>query len=127
VEAQVLEARRGPRAALDFLADVAGPSRAGRRRPRAGRRDRHGHRRGGARQPTLAFIRASAEHAEGLLTSDVSLLQHASAQLPDLWARACAVEDQGVLLAAAGRDREPIRSLKEALREYDRLGARRGE
>jgi len=46
----------------------------------------------------------------GLLTSDVSLLQHASAQLPDLWARACAVEDQGVLLAAAGRDREAIRS-----------------
>jgi hypothetical protein len=36
------------------------------------------------------------------------------------------VEDQGVLLAAAGRDREAIRSLKEALREYDRLGARRG-
>ena len=76
--------------------------------------------------PTLAFIRASAEHAEGLLTSDVSLLQHASAQLPDPWARACAVEDQGVLLAASGRDREAIRSLEEALREYDRLGARRG-
>ncbi len=71
LEAQVLETRRGPRAALDFLADragrparaqvgaadrsgqraVAGPGRAGRRRPRAGRPDRHGHRRGGARQP----------------------------------------------------------------------------
>jgi DNA-binding CsgD family transcriptional regulator len=35
------------------------------------------------------------------------------------------VEDQGVLLAAAGRDREAIRSLEEALRKYDRLGARR--
>jgi DNA-binding CsgD family transcriptional regulator len=76
--------------------------------------------------PTLAVIRASAEHAKGLLTSDVSLLQHASAQLPDPWARACAVEDQGVLLAAAGRDRDAIRSLEEALREYDRLGARPG-
>ena len=75
--------------------------------------------------PTLAFIRASAEHAEGLLTSDVSLLQHASTELPDPWARACAVQDQGVLLAAAGRDREAIRSLEEALREYDRLRARR--
>jgi hypothetical protein len=75
--------------------------------------------------PTLAVIRASAEHAEGLLTSDVSLLQHASAQLPDPWARACAVEDQGVLLAAAGRDRDAIRSLEEALREYDRLGRAR--
>ena len=76
--------------------------------------------------PTLAFIRASAKHAEGLLTSDVSLLQHASTELPDPWARACAVQDQGVLLAAAGRDREAIRSLEEALREYDRLRARRG-
>ena len=53
--------------------------------------------------PTLAFIRSSAEHAEGLLTSDVFLLQHASAQLADPWARASAVEDQGVLLAASGR------------------------
>ena len=31
-----------------------------------------------------------------------------------------------MLLAAAGRDREAIRSLEEALREYDRLRARRG-
>ena len=146
VEAQVLEARRGPRAALDFLADVlAGlpehrsvlltdPASAPwlvRVALAAGDREQAARivtaigevARG---NPTLAFIRASAEHAEGLLTSDASLLQHASAQLPDPWARACAVEDQGVLLAAAGRDREAIRSLEEALREYDRLGARRG-
>ena len=32
----------------------------------------------------------------------------------------------GVLLAAAGREREAIRSLEEALRKYERLGARRG-
>jgi DNA-binding CsgD family transcriptional regulator len=146
LEAQVLEARRGPRAALDFLADVlAGlpehrsvlltdPASAPwlvRVALAAGDREQ------GARivtaigdvargNPTLAFIRSSAEHAEGLLTSDVSLLQHASAQLSDPWARACAVEDQGVLLAASGRDREAIRSLEEALREYDRLGARQG-
>ena len=146
MEAQVLEARRGPRAALDFLADVlAGlpehqsvlltdPASAPwlvRVALAAGDREQAARivtaigevARG---NPTLAFIRSSAEHAEGLLTSDVSLLQHASAQLPDPWARACAVEDQGVLLAAAGRDREAIRSLEEALREYDRLGARRG-
>ena len=146
MEAQVLEARRGPRAALDFLADVlAGlpehrsvllndPASAPwlvRVALAAGDREQAARivtaigevARG---SPTLAFIRASAEHAEGLLTSDVFLLQHASAQLPDPWARACAVEDQGVLLAAAGRDREAIRSLEEALREYDRLGARRG-
>ena len=146
VEAQVLEARRGPRAALDFLADVlAGlpehrsvlltdPASAPwlvRVALAAGDREQAARivtaigevARG---SPTLAFIRASAEHAEGLLTSDVFLLQRASAQLPDPWARACAVEDQGVLMAAAGRDREAIRSLEEALREYDRLGARRG-
>ncbi|MFY9932793.1 MAG: LuxR C-terminal-related transcriptional regulator, partial [Streptosporangiaceae bacterium] len=145
VEAQILEARRGPRAALDFLADVlaglpehrsvlltdpasapwlvrvalaAGDSEQAAGVVTAISEVARGN-------PTLAFIRASAEHAEGLLKSDVSLLEHASAQLPDPWARACALEDQGVLLAAAGRDREAIRSLEEALREYDRLGARR--
>jgi hypothetical protein len=142
----ILEARRGPRAALDFLAGVVAglpehrsvlltdPASAPwlvRVALAAGDREQ------AARivtaigevardNPTLAFIRASAEHAEGLLTSDVSLLQHASAQLRDPWARACAVEDQGVLLTKAGRDREAIRSLEEALREYDRLGARPG-
>jgi hypothetical protein len=64
--------------------------------------------------PTLAVIRASAEHAAGLLTSDVSLLQHASAQLPDPWARACAVEDQGVLQAAAARDRDATSGQRSA-------------
>ncbi len=94
VEAQVLEARRGPRAALDFLADVlAGlpehrsvlltdPASAPwlvRVALAAGDREQAARivtaigevARG---NPTPAFIRASAEHAEGLLTSDVSLL-----------------------------------------------------
>ena len=146
MEAQVLEARHGPRAALDFLADVlAGlpehrsvlptdPASApwlvwvalaaGDREQAARIVTAIGEVARG--NPTLPFIRASAEHAEGLLTSDVSLLLHASTELPDPWARACAVEDQGALLAAAGRDREAIRSLEEALREYDRLRARRG-
>jgi len=108
VEAQVLEARRGPQAALDFLADVlaglpehrsmlltdpasapwlvrvalaAGDHEQAARIVTAICEVARGN-------PTLAFIRASAEHAEGLLTSDVSLQQHASAQLPDPWARA---------------------------------------
>ncbi len=76
--------------------------------------------------PTLAVIRASAEHAEGLLAGDASRLQHAADQLADPWARACAVEDQGALLAAAGRDDEAIRCLEAALMAYGRLGARRG-
>jgi DNA-binding CsgD family transcriptional regulator len=146
VAAQVLEARRGPRAALDFLAEalaglpehrsvlLADPASAPwlvRAALAAGDRAL------AARivsaindtardNPTLAVIRASAEHAEGLLAGDVSRLQHAADQLADPWARACAVEDQGVLLAAAGRDDEAIRCLQEALVEYGRLGARRG-
>ena len=143
VEAQVLEARHGPRAALDFLADaLAGlpehrsvlltdPASARRgwsgsrwppetaSRPPGSSRPSARWREATPRSPSSAHL---AEHAEGLLTSDVSLLQHLSTELPDPWARACAVEDQGVLLAAAGRDREAIRSLEEALREYDRLG-----
>ena len=85
VEAQVLEARRGPQAALDFLADVlAGvpehrsmlltdPASAPwlvRVALAAGDREQAARivtaisevARG---NPTLAFIRASAEHAEG--------------------------------------------------------------
>jgi DNA-binding CsgD family transcriptional regulator len=146
VAAQVLEARRGPRAALDFLdgalaglpehrsvllADPASAPWLVRAALAAGDRAL------AARivsaindtardNPTLAVIRASAEHAEGLLAGDVSRLQHAADQLADPWARACAVEDQGVLLAAAGRDDEAIRCLQEALVEYGRLGARRG-
>jgi DNA-binding CsgD family transcriptional regulator len=146
VAAQVLEARRGPRAALDFLAGalaglpehrsvlLADPASAPwlvRAALAAGDRAL------AARivsvindtardNPTLAVIRASAEHAEGLLAGDVSRLQHAADHLADPWARACAVEDQGVLLAAAGRDDEAIRCLQEALVEYGRLGARRG-
>ena len=146
VAAQVLEARRGPRAALDFLAEalaglpehrsvlLADPASAPwlvRAALAAGDRAL------AARivsaindtardNPTLAVIRASAEHAEGLLAGDASRLQYAADQLADPWARACAVEDQGVLLAAAGRDDEAIRCLEEALMEYGRLGARRG-
>ena len=146
VAAQVLEARRGPRAVLDFLAEalaglpehrsvlLADPASA----PRLVRAAlAAGDRALAARivsaindtardNPTLAVIRASAEHAEGLLAGDASRLQHAADQLADPWARACAVEDQGVLLAAAGRDDKAIRCLEEALMEYGRLGARRG-
>ena len=55
--------------------------------------------------PTFAAIRASAEYAEGLLADDISLLEHAAAQLPDPWTRSCATEDQGVLLAAGRQER----------------------
>ena len=144
VAAQVLEARRGPRAALDFLAEalaglpehrsvlLADPASAPwlvRAALAAGDRAL------AARivsaindtardNPTLAVIRASAEHAEGLQAGDASRLQYAADQLADPWARACAVEDQGVLLAAAGRDDEAIRCLEEA--SWSTAGSRRG-
>jgi DNA-binding CsgD family transcriptional regulator len=75
--------------------------------------------------PTLTVVRDSAEHAEGLLASDISRLQDAAARHLDPWARSNAAEDYGVLLAIAGRDREAISSLDEALREYTRLAAKR--
>jgi DNA-binding CsgD family transcriptional regulator len=145
VEAQVLEARDGPRAALDLLADVltdlpehrsmlvSDPANAPwlvRAALAAGDRNQaesvvsvicqtaQGN-------PTLTVVRDSAEHAEGLLASDISRLQDAAARHLDPWARSNAAEDYGVLLATAGRDREAISSLDEALREYTRLGAKR--
>jgi tetratricopeptide (TPR) repeat protein len=145
VAAQVLEARRGPRAALDFLAEalaglpehrsvlLADPASAPwlvRAALAAGDRAL------AARivsaindtardNPTLAVIRASAEHAEGLLAGDVPACSMRPISWRTLWARACAVEDQGVLLAAAGRDDEAIRCLQEALVEYS--SSERGE
>ena len=72
--------------------------------------------------PTLAFIRAAAEHAEGLLTSDVSFMLHASTELPDP-GPALRGGYVGVLRPRrAGTARRS--AAEEALREYDRLGAR---
>jgi DNA-binding CsgD family transcriptional regulator len=145
VAARVLEARHGPRAALDFLADVladlpehrsvllADPANA----PWLVRVALAAGDRGQAQRidsvvsemsrsnPMFMVIRASAEYASGLLASDVTRLQHAAVQLPDPWARSCAAEDLGVLLAAAGRHDEAARALDGALREYARLGAKR--
>ena len=147
VTAQVLEARRGPRAALDVLAGVldqldehrsvllADPGNA----PWLVRASLAVGDRGQAANiasvisetsranPMFAVIRASADYAEGLLAGDIPRLRHAAAQLPDPWIRACATEDQGVLLAEAGNGDEAARALDEALREYARLGAGRDE
>jgi DNA-binding CsgD family transcriptional regulator len=145
VTAQVFEARRGPRAALDALAGVLGelgehrsvlladPGNA----PWLVRAALAAEDRGQAANiasvisetsrtnPTFAVIRASADYAEGLLAGDISQLEHAAAQLPDPWIRSCAIEDQGVLLAEVGKVGEAARAFDEALREYARLGAGR--
>lgn len=144
VAAQVLEASRGPQAALDFLAEVfadlrehrttlmADPANAPwlvRLTLAAGDRKQAENivsvmRETSQRNPTLTAIRASAEHAEGLLASDGCRLQNAAAQHVDPWARACAAEDHGVLLAAEDKRREAAGVLDKALQEYTRLGAK---
>jgi DNA-binding CsgD family transcriptional regulator len=145
VTAQVLEARRGPRAALDVLADMLGelgehrsvlladPGNAPWLVRAALAVEDHGQAANIASvisetsrtNPTFAVIRASADYAEGLLAGDISRLENAAAQLPDPWIRSCAIEDQGVLLAGTGKGDEAAQAFDEALREYARLGARR--
>jgi DNA-binding CsgD family transcriptional regulator/tetratricopeptide (TPR) repeat protein len=147
VAAQVLEARRGPRVALDVLGGVldeleehrsvllADPGNA----PWLVRAALAVEDRGQAANiasaisetsranPMFAAIRASADYAEGLLAEDIPRLRHAAAQLPDPWIRSCATEDQGVLLARAGRGDEAARAFDEALLGYAKLGAGRDE
>lgn len=145
VAAQVLEARHGPRAALDFLAGtlselekhqsvlLADPGNAPwlvRTALTAGERTRAASicstiRETSQANPIITAIRASADYAEGLLAGDIPRLRYAATHLPDPWTRSCAAEDQGVLLARAGRDDEAARVLDGALREYTRLGAGR--
>jgi DNA-binding CsgD family transcriptional regulator len=147
VAAQVLEARRGPRVALDVLGGVldkleehrsvllADPGNA----PWLVRAALAVEDRGQAANvasaisetsranPMFAVIRASADYAEGLLADDIPRLRHATAQLPDPWIRSCATEDQGVLLARAGSGDEAARAFDEALLGYAKLGAGRDE
>jgi DNA-binding NarL/FixJ family response regulator len=75
--------------------------------------------------PSFGAVRASAEHAEGLLESDIPRLQNAVAQHTDAWARACAAEDLGVLLTTVGSGQEAVGFLEEALQEHMSSGAAR--
>jgi DNA-binding CsgD family transcriptional regulator/tetratricopeptide (TPR) repeat protein len=145
VAAQVLEARLGPRAALDFLTGalseleehrtvlLADPGNAPwlvRVALTAGERAQAASicsviRETSQANPIITAIRASADYAEGLLAGDIPRLQYAATHLPDPWTRSCAAEDQGVLLAGAGRKDEAARVLDGALGEYMRLGAGR--
>jgi len=145
VTAQVLEATHGPRAALDLLAGVLGELEEHRfvlladpgNAPWLVRAALAVEESGLAASiasvisetaranPTFAVVRASADYAEGLLAGDISRLEHAAAGLPDPWIRSCATEDQGVLLAEAGKGDEAAGAFDEALREYARLGAGR--
>ena len=143
--AQVLEARRGPRAALDYLADVLGE--LGEHRSvlladpgngpwlvRAALATGDRAQAAGIcsvisetsqANPMIPAVRAAATYAEGLVTADVPCLRHAAAQLTDPWLRASATEDQGVLLARSGDEDEAALVFDEALHGYASTGAGR--
>jgi len=76
--------------------------------------------------PGFRAVAAAALHARGLLDRDAALLELASQQHRDLWARANAAEDLGVLLTASPADRaESVKALETALGLYREIGASR--
>jgi DNA-binding CsgD family transcriptional regulator len=75
--------------------------------------------------PGLRAVAAAALHARGLLDADASLLELASHQHRDLWARANAAEDLGVLLATTADRAASVKALENALGLYREIGASR--
>ncbi|GAB2843187.1 helix-turn-helix transcriptional regulator [Lentzea nigeriaca] len=74
--------------------------------------------------PGLRAVAAAAMHARGLFDGDASLLELASQQHRDLWARANAAEDLGVLLTNSDRA-DSVKALEIALGLYREIGASR--
>lgn len=75
--------------------------------------------------PGLRAVAAAALHARGLLDADASLLELASQEHRDLWARANAAEDLGVLLTTAADRTASVKALESALGLYREIGASR--
>ncbi len=76
--------------------------------------------------PGFRAVAAAALHARGLFDNDAGLLELASTQHRDLWARANAAEDLGVLLGAESTDRvASVKALEDALGLYREIGASR--
>ncbi|KOV81380.1 hypothetical protein ADL03_28145 [Nocardia sp. NRRL S-836] len=75
--------------------------------------------------PDLRAVAAAALHARGLLDGDAALLELASAQHRDPWARANAAEDLGALLASAPDRTASVKALEDALARYREIGASR--
>ena len=141
-EAQITEARDGPAAALGHLrqlcADlearpgllVGDPALApwlartalaagdGGMAARAGQALADDH-------PQFPALTAAAAHSRGLVGRDPARLAQAAAQHSDLWARASAAEDLGVLQAGQGERDQVIGHLKDALDGYRQVGADR--
>ncbi len=75
--------------------------------------------------PAFRAVAAAALHARGLFDGDASLLERAAQQHRDLWARANAAEDLGVLLASSPDRAASVKALENALELYREIGASR--
>ena len=75
--------------------------------------------------PEFPAVAAAAAHARGLLDRDARSLEQAVACHAGRWAQASAAEDVGRLLAAAGKERQAVRSLQTAVNGYEESGAPR--
>jgi DNA-binding NarL/FixJ family response regulator len=146
-EAQIIEARDGPAAALGHLrllcADL--DSRPGllagdptlaawltRTALAAGQPDLAARAARSAQDladahPQIPALAAAAAHSTGLARRDPAALAQAAAQHPDPWAMASAAEDLGVLYGRQGDRDQAIRNLKEALGGYRQVGADRDQ
>jgi DNA-binding CsgD family transcriptional regulator len=75
--------------------------------------------------PGFRAVAAAALHARGLLDGDASLVERASQQHRDLWARANAAEDLGVMLTESSDRAASVKALENALGLYREIGASR--
>ncbi|GLW06729.1 hypothetical protein Misp01_18590 [Microtetraspora sp. NBRC 13810] len=78
-----------------------------------------------AGNPGFPALEAAAAHARGLLEGDAHALSFAAGRGADIWARASAWEDLGVVLAEAGDQAGAVRGLDRALSCYEEAGAGR--
>ncbi len=75
-----------------------------------------------AENPGFGAVAAAALHARGLADADTSALELAAQQHGDLWTRANATEDLGVLLTDRAAS---VKALESALELYREIGASR--
>jgi len=70
-------------------------------------------------------VAASGRHAAGLFSGQAEPLEDAVQTQPDVWARASAAEDLGVLLTTADHRGDAVARLEQAQDGYSQLGAMR--
>ncbi len=68
-------------------------------------------------------VAASGRHAAGLFSGQAEPLEDAVQTQPDVWARASAAEDLGVLLTTADHKGDAVACLEQAQDGYSQLGA----